>query len=95
MGVKLLIIVSVAVLGIHLFAPTPAPRDRPALSREEQARRAVAEERARIVLAIAEGQRTQTVAEAHGCDEATVWRTCRRYELLGITGLLADGRRSA
>jgi len=52
-------------------------------------------QRARIVLAIAEGQRTQKVAEAYGCDEATVWRTCRRYEELGITGLLADGRRSA
>jgi hypothetical protein len=52
-------------------------------------------QRARIVLAIAEGQRTQRVAEDAGCDEATVWRTCRRYEQLGLSGLLADGRRSA
>jgi len=52
-------------------------------------------QRARIVLAIAHGGRTQEVAEQCACDEATVWRTCRRYEQLGLTGLLADGRRSA
>jgi hypothetical protein len=52
-------------------------------------------QRARIVLAIAEGKRTQRVAEEAGCDEATVWRTCRRYEEWGLSGLLADGRRSA
>jgi hypothetical protein len=51
--------------------------------------------RARIVLAIATGQRTGVVAKQHGCDEATVWRTCRRYEQAGLSGLLADGRRSA
>ena len=52
-------------------------------------------QRARIVLAIAGGARTQKVAKDMGCDEATVWRTCRRYELSGLSGLLADGRRSA
>jgi hypothetical protein len=52
-------------------------------------------QRAQIVLAIAEGERTQVVAEKVGCDEATVWRTCRKYEEMGLTGLLADGRRSA
>jgi hypothetical protein len=52
-------------------------------------------QRAKIVLAIAQGGRTQQVAEDCGCDEATVWRTCRRYEEMGLTGLLADGRRSA
>jgi hypothetical protein len=52
-------------------------------------------QRAKIVLAIAAGARTQKVAEDSGCDEATVWRTCRRYEELGLSGLLADGRRSA
>jgi hypothetical protein len=51
--------------------------------------------RARIVLAIATGARTQQVAKELGCDEATVWRSCRRYEQHGLTGLLADGRRSA
>lgn len=52
-------------------------------------------QRARIVLAIASGQRTQRVAAELGCDKATVWRACRRYLRLGLSGLLADGRRSA
>jgi hypothetical protein len=52
-------------------------------------------QRARIVLAIAAGERTQEVAKEMNCDEATVWRTCRRYEQAGLSGLLADGRRSA
>jgi hypothetical protein len=51
--------------------------------------------RARIVLAMARGARTQQVAKELGCDEATVWRICRRYEQHGLTGLLADGRRLA
>jgi DNA invertase Pin-like site-specific DNA recombinase len=52
-------------------------------------------QRARIVLGIAAGKRTQDVAKEAGCDEATVWRACRRYEQAGLSGLLADGRRSA
>lgn len=52
-------------------------------------------QRAGIVLAIADGKRTQEVAEQFDCDEATVWRICRRYEEMGLSGLLADGRRSA
>ncbi len=52
-------------------------------------------QRARIVLAIAEGRRTGEVAKQNDCDEATVWRACRRYEQSGLSGLLADGRRSA
>src|SRR5947209_3210407 len=52
-------------------------------------------QRARIVLAIATGQRTGEVAKQNDCDEATVWRACRRYEQAGLSGLLADGRRSA
>ena len=43
-------------------------------------------QRARIVLAIAAGGRTQSVARQVGCDEATVWRTCRRYEAAGLSG---------
>jgi hypothetical protein len=50
-------------------------------------------QRARIVLAIAAGEQTQVVAGREHCDEATVWRTCRRYEEAGLSGLLADGRR--
>lgn len=52
-------------------------------------------QRARIVLAIAGGARTYEVARQAACDETTVWRTCRRYEQAGLSGLLADGRRSA
>jgi hypothetical protein len=52
-------------------------------------------QRARIVLAIAAGERTQDVAQRLGCNETTVWRACRVYERAGLTGLLADGRRSA
>jgi hypothetical protein len=52
-------------------------------------------QRAQIVLAIGSGERTQEVAEKVGCDEATVWRICRKYEQMGLSGLLADGRRSA
>jgi hypothetical protein len=49
--------------------------------------------RARIVLALAAGRRTREVAEQLRCDVSTVWRTCRRYEQSGLSGLLADGRR--
>ena len=45
--------------------------------------------RARIVLANAGGVPTSTVAFQGQGDEATVWRTCRRYERGGLTGLLA------
>jgi DNA-binding CsgD family transcriptional regulator len=48
---------------------------------------------ARIVLAIASGQRRQTVAEQMQCDEATVWRTCQRYARSGLRELLADHRK--
>jgi hypothetical protein len=49
---------------------------------------------ARIVLANARGVRTSTIAFQVQCDEATVWRTCRRYEQHGLTGLLAPPCRS-
>lgn len=50
--------------------------------------------RARIVLANARGVRTSSSASQMQCDEATVRRTCRRYEQSGLTGLLAPPRRS-
>jgi Homeodomain-like domain-containing protein len=50
--------------------------------------------RARIVLANARGERTSSIAFQNQCDEATVWRTCRRYERQGLTGLLAAPCRS-
>lgn len=45
-------------------------------------------QRARIVLAVAAGERVQSVAVRMECDPATVWRICRRYEADGIGGLL-------
>src|SRR5947207_15719694 len=50
--------------------------------------------RARIVLANARGVHNSTVAFQMQCDEATVWRTCRRYEREGLSGLLAPPIRS-
>jgi transposase len=48
--------------------------------------------RAKIVLAIAAGERRCSVAARLECDEATVWRTCERYRQDGLVSLFADGR---
>jgi transposase len=48
--------------------------------------------RARIVLALASGDRRCSTAERLECGEATVWRTCQRYRQHGLDGLLADDR---
>jgi transposase len=47
-------------------------------------------QRARIVLAVADGQCIQDVAILHQCNPATVWRLCRRYEQGGLHRLLDD-----
>jgi Winged helix-turn helix len=49
--------------------------------------------RARIVLANAQGVHNSTIAFQMQCNEATVWRTCRRYEWGGLTELLAPSVR--
>jgi hypothetical protein len=49
--------------------------------------------RARIVLGIAAGRRREVLASELACDESTIWRTCQRYECLGLRGLLVDQRR--
>jgi transposase len=49
-------------------------------------------QRAKIVLAIAGGERQCSVAARLECDEATVWRACRRYRQGGLASLFADGR---
>jgi hypothetical protein len=51
-------------------------------------------QRARLVLAIADGERVQTVAFQSQCAPSTVWRLCRRYERTGLEGLLAEESRS-
>jgi hypothetical protein len=48
---------------------------------------------ARIVLAIASGERVGAVASRLECDRATVWRACRRYEQGGLKRLLVDDPR--
>lgn len=48
--------------------------------------------RAKIVLAIAAGERRCSLAARLECDEATVWRTCERYRQDGWASLFADGR---
>ena len=48
--------------------------------------------RAKIVLAIAAGERQCSVAARLECDEATVWRTCQRYRQGGLATLFADRR---
>src|SRR3954454_15697056 len=49
-------------------------------------------QRARIVLAIAAGERQCSVAARLECDEATVWRACERYRQGGLALLFTDGR---
>lgn len=48
--------------------------------------------RARIILGMAQGQRRALLASELDCDESTIWRTCQRYQRLGLTGLLTDQR---
>jgi transposase len=48
--------------------------------------------RAKIVLAIAAGERQCSVAARLECDEATVWRTCKCYRQAGLASLFTDGR---
>ena len=40
---------------------------------------------ARIVLAVAAGERVGDLAARLECDRTTVWRVCRRYEQGGLT----------
>src|SRR5271163_2520753 len=48
--------------------------------------------RARIILGMAAGQRREVLASELDCDESTIWRTCQRYQRLGLMGLLTDQR---
>ena len=49
--------------------------------------------RAKIVLAIAAGERRCSVADRLECDQATVWRTCEHYRQDGLASLFVDGRK--
>jgi len=50
--------------------------------------------RARTLLAIAAGERVQTVAFQAQCNVDTVRRTCRRYQISGLAATLAHPLRS-
>src|SRR5207248_1918538 len=39
------------------------------------------------------GRRREILASELACAESTIWRTCQRYERLGLGGLLVDQRR--
>jgi transposase len=71
---------------------TLAPGDLPLLQEVAQSRSLpfFQVQHSRVVLAVAEGQRVQTVASRMQCDPSTVWRLCRRYEQGGLAQLLAD-----
>jgi transposase len=49
-------------------------------------------QRAKIILALAGGERPYSVATRLECDTATVWRACERYRRGGLASLFADGR---
>ena len=72
-----------------------APEDLPVLQQiaQSQTRPWYQVRRARILLGIAEGGRTQTLAFQTQCNESTV-RTCHRYERLGLSDLLDSPPRS-
>jgi len=48
--------------------------------------------RARIVLALAAGERRRPLAARRGCDAATGWRTCERSRRAGLAALFSEGR---
>lgn len=48
--------------------------------------------RARIVLGMAVGRRREDLASELDCAESTIWRTCQRYQRLGLDSLLTDQR---
>src|ERR1700726_4626088 len=49
-------------------------------------------QRAKIVLAIAAGERQCSVAAQLECDQSTVWRVCERDRRDGLPSLFAAGR---
>jgi transposase len=51
-------------------------------------------QRARILLACAQHERTQVVAAKVGQDRSTVWRVCDRYRHDGLQAALQDAPRS-
>ena len=76
--------------------PQIAPHDKPLLQQlaHSQTRPWYQVQHARIVLAIAAGERVQAVASQLQCDPSTIWRVCRRYEQAGMDGVVERAQRS-
>ena len=73
-----------------------APNDKPLLERlaRSQTRPWYQVQHARIVLAMAAGERVQTVASQLQCDPSTIWRVCRRYEQVGMAAVVERSQRA-
>ena len=84
----------------HAWPKTASDRGRsrgsagPSTDRSEPDPALVSSPARRILLGIAEGGRTQTLAFQTQCNESTVRRTCHRYERLGLSDLLDSPPRS-
>ena len=72
------------------------PDDRPLLQQmaRSQTRPWYQVQHARIVLAIADGERVHAVASQLQSDPRTVWRVCRCYEQVGLVGVTERAPRS-
>jgi hypothetical protein len=72
------------------------PDDKPLLQQmaRSQTRPGYQVQHARIVLAIAAGERVQAVASQLHRDPSTVWRVCRRYEQTGMSGVVEPMQRA-
>lgn len=72
-----------------------SPDDRSMLESIARGRQlpSVVVDRARIVLAVAEGVSIENLASLMRYDPATIWRTCRRYEEGGLKKLLLSDPR--
>lgn len=51
-------------------------------------------QRAKVLLAMADGERRITLAAGSGCDRTTLWRLARDYQDHGLPGLLTERPRT-
>ncbi len=72
-----------------------APNDKPVLEKIARSRTLpwFQVQRARALLAMAAGERVQTLAWQLQCSPSTLWRLCRRYEQVGLEKLLVEAPR--
>ena len=72
-----------------------APNDKPVLERIAHSRTLpwFQVQRARALLAMAAGERVQTLAWQLQCSPSTLWRLSRRYEQVGLEKVLVEASR--